>query len=106
VRFVGDGVALVAAETEKAAQKALSLIEVDYEPLPAVFDPREALKKDAPKIHEKGNRLAFNKLRKGDVDKGFDQAEVILERTYQVPFLDHAYLEPDICMPRCRRLLR
>jgi len=98
VRFVGDGVALVAAETEKAAQEALSLIEVDYEPLPAVFDPREALKKDAPKIHEKGNRLAYNKLRKGDVDKGFDQAEVILERTYQVPFLDHAYLEPDICM--------
>ena len=63
VRFVGDGVALVAAETEKAAQEALSLIEVDYEPLPAVFDPRESLKTDAPKIHQKGNRLSYNNPR-------------------------------------------
>jgi len=98
VRFVGDGVALVAAETEKIAQEALGLIEVVYEPLPAVLDPREAMKEDAPKIHEKGNLLAYNKLRKGDVDKGFAEAEVIIERTYQVPFLDHAYLEPDMCM--------
>lgn len=96
VRFVGDGVALVAAESEKIAQAALELIEVEYEPLPAVYDPRDALKEDAPKIHEKGNLLSFNKLRKGDVDKGFEEADVILERTYEVPFLEHAYLEPDI----------
>ncbi len=98
VRFVGDAVALVAAETEKIAHQALELIEVEYDPLPPVFDPREALKEDAPKIHEKGNLLSYNKLRKGDMEKGFAQADVILERTYQVPFLDHAYLEPDICM--------
>jgi CO/xanthine dehydrogenase Mo-binding subunit len=98
VRFVGDGVALVAAETEQIAQEALALIEVEYEPLPAVFDPREALKEDAPKIHEKGNLLSYNKLRKGDVEKGFEQADVILERTYKVPFLEHAYLEPDMVM--------
>ena len=98
VRFVGDGVALVAAETEKIAHQALELIEVEYEPLPAVFDPREALKEGAPKIHEKGNLLSYNKLRKGEVDQGFKEAEVILERTYQVPFLEHAYLEPDIVM--------
>ena len=98
VRYVGDGVALVAAETEKIAQEALELIEVEYEPLPAVFDPRDALKEDAPKIHEKGNQLSLDKLRKGDVDSGFAEAEVILERTYQVPFLEHAYLEPDIAM--------
>ena len=96
VRYVGDGVALVAAETEKIAHEALSLIEVEYEPLDAVFDPRDAMKPDAPKIHEKGNLLSSNKLRKGDVNKGFDEAEVIMERTYQVPFLEHAYLEPDI----------
>ena len=82
VRFVGDGVALVAAETEQIAQEALALIEVEYEPLPAVFDPREAMKEDAPKIHERGNLLSYDKLRKGDVEKGFDQADVILERTY------------------------
>ena len=98
VRFVGDGVALVAAETERIAQLALERIEVEYEILPAVFDPRDALKEDAPRIHEKGNLLSYNKLRKGDVNKGFAEADTILERTYQVPFLDHAYLEPDMCM--------
>ena len=96
VRFVGDGVALVAAETEEIAHEALSLIQVEYEVLPAVFDPRDAMKPDAPKVHEGGNLLSKNKLRKGDVEKGFAEADVILERTYQVPFLDHAYLEPDI----------
>ena len=98
VRYVGDGVTLVAAETEKIAQQALSLIEVKYEPLPALFDPRDAMKEDAPKIHEAGNLLSHNKLRKGDVEEGFADAEVILERTYRVPFLEHAYLEPDITM--------
>lgn len=98
VRFVGDGVALVAAETEEIAQRAVELIHVEYEALPAIFDPRDAMKEDAPKIHEKGNLLSYNKLRKGDVDKGFAEAEVILERTYQVPFLDHAYIEPDVTM--------
>ncbi len=98
VRFVGDGVALVAAETEEIAERALELIHVEYEPLPAIFDPRDALKEDAPKIHDKGNLLSYNKLRKGDVDKGFADAEVILERTYQVPFLEHAYMEPDVTM--------
>lgn len=98
VRFVGDAVALVAAVSEEIALEALNLIEVVYETLPAVFDPRDALKKGAPLIHEKGNLLSFNKLRKGDVEKGFAEADVILERTYQVPFLEHAYLEPDVVM--------
>ena len=98
VRFVGDAVALVAAETERIAHQALELIEVDYEPLPAVLDPREALKEDAPKIHEKGNLLSYNKLRKGDLEQGWAEADVIIERTYQVPFLEHAYIEPDVTM--------
>jgi len=96
VRFVGDGVALVAAETEEIAHEALSLIQVEYEPLPAVFDPRDALKEDAPKIHDKGNLLSYNKIRKGDIEKGFAEADLILERTYSVPFIEHAYMEPDI----------
>ena len=90
VRYVGDAVALVAAETERIAHQALELIEVEYESLPAVLDPREALKDDAPKVHEKGNLLSYNKLRKGDLEKGWSEAEVIIERTYQVPFLEHA----------------
>ena len=98
VRFVGDGVALVAAETEEIANHALSLIQVEYEPLPAVFNPREALKPGAPLVHEKGNLLLHNKLRKGDIAKGFAEADVIIERTYQTPFVEHGYLEPDIVM--------
>jgi CO/xanthine dehydrogenase Mo-binding subunit len=98
VRFVGDGVALVAAETEGIAQKALELIQVVYEPLTPIFDSREAMREDAPKIHEDGNLLSYDKLRKGDVEKAFQEADVILERTYDVPFIDHAYLEPDISM--------
>jgi len=98
VRYVGDGVALVAAETEEIAHEALSLIRVEYEVLPGVFDPRDALKPDAPKVHEGGNLLSDNKLRKGDVEKGFQEADVIMERTYQVPFLEHAYLEPDVTL--------
>ncbi len=98
VRFIGDAVALVAAETEAIANKALSLIEVEYDPLPALFDPREAVKPGAIAIHEKGNLLSHHKLRKGDVDKGFSEADVILERTYRVPFVEHGYLEPDMTM--------
>ena len=98
VRFVGDAVALVAAETEEVALKALGLIEVEYEPLPAIFDPREALKPGAPAIHEKGNLLNHHKLRKGDVEKGFAEAEVILKRSYRVPFVEHGYIEPDMTM--------
>ncbi|MBU4565949.1 MAG: xanthine dehydrogenase family protein molybdopterin-binding subunit [Desulfarculus sp.] len=100
VRFIGDGVALVAAESEKIAHEALKLIEVDYEPLPALFDPRDAMAEGAPKIHESGNLLSDDKMVKGDVDAGFAEADVILERTYQVPFLEHAYLEPDTTMAR------
>ncbi len=98
VRYVGDAVALVAAESERAAVQALSLIEVDYEPLPAVFDPREALRPDAPAVHGKNNLLLHSKLRKGDIAHGFAEADVILERTYRTPFIEHAYLEPDVSM--------
>lgn len=98
VRFVGDGVALVAAESEEIAHRALSLIVVEYEPLPAVFDPREALRADAPAVHGKNNLLLHSKLRKGDIEKGFAEADIILQRTYQTPFVEHAYPEPDISM--------
>jgi CO/xanthine dehydrogenase Mo-binding subunit len=74
----------------------LELVEVDYEPLPAVFSVADALKTDAPKIHEKGNLLLTGKIRKGDVEKGFREADVVLERTYTVPFQDHASMEPEV----------
>ena len=88
----------MAAETEEIALQALELIEVDYEPLLPVLSTEEALRPDAPKIHENGNLLATSKIRKGDIAMGFKQAEVILERTYTVPFLEHMYLEPDVTL--------
>jgi CO/xanthine dehydrogenase Mo-binding subunit len=98
VRYVGDGVALVAADSEEVAIEALERIEVEYDPLPAVFSPIEAMGPDAPKIHEKGNLLTTARIRKGDVVNGFEEADVILERTYTLPILEHAYIEPDVVL--------
>ncbi len=95
VRYLGDGVALVAAVSREVAEQALSLIEVEYEPLPAVGDPEEAMKPDAPRIHEEGNVFVHHKVRKGDVEKGFGEADFVIERRFKTPFVEHAYIEPE-----------
>ena len=95
VRYVGDAIALVAAETEEIAEKALELIQVEYEPLPVVTSPQMALASDAPLVHDTGNLLKHIKVRKGDMEKGFAEADVIVEREYRTPSLDHAFLEPE-----------
>ena len=95
VRYFGEAIALVAAESLEIAKEALELIEVDYEDLPAVFDPLEARKPDAPKIHGENNVIASWKLRKGDAEKGFVKADVIVENTYRTPRQEHAHLEPE-----------
>ncbi|RLC77371.1 MAG: aldehyde oxidoreductase, partial [Chloroflexi bacterium] len=95
VRYVGDAIAIVVAETEKAAQEALGLIEVEYEPLPVVTSPQDALKPDAPQIHEGGNLLKHIRIRRGDVQKAFAEADVVVERVYRTPAYDHAFLEPE-----------
>jgi CO/xanthine dehydrogenase Mo-binding subunit len=95
VRYWGEPIALVAAETLDIAREALRLIEVEYENLPAVFDPLEAMKPEAPKIHGNNNVIASWKLRKGDVQKGFAQADVIVENTYRTPRQEHAHIEPE-----------
>ena len=95
VRAVGEPIALIAAESEEAAKRALTFIEVTYEDLPAVFTPEEALKPDAPKIHAKGNVLFTRKLRKGDVDQAFKRCELVIEKTYRTARIEHNYLEPD-----------
>lgn len=97
VRYMGDALALVAAETEEIAQKALELIEVDYEPLPGVFSVQEALAPGAPLVHDDapGNLLKHIAVRKGDVATGFAQADVILEGEFRTPFIEHAFLEPE-----------
>lgn len=93
VRFVGQPVALVAAETVEAARAAAALVEVDYEPLPAVFDPLEALEPGAPKVHEPDNALQRNHILKGDPDRAFAECDVVVERTYSTGHQVHVYLE-------------
>ncbi len=95
VRFIGEPVALVAAETEAIAEEALRLIEVDYEPLPAVFDPFEAMKPGAPSLYPPDNVVARWKIRKGDIEAGFAAADLIVENSFVAPFQEHAYLEPE-----------
>ena len=95
VRYVGEPIALVAAESLAIAEAALKLIDLQYETLPAVFDPAEALKPGAPILFEPDNAVARWKIRKGDLDVGMAEADVIVENTFKMPFVEHAYLEPD-----------
>ena len=98
VRFVGDQVAVVVAGTEEEAQAAAKLIEVDYEDLPLLTDPIVAMRADAPILHpDRGdsNICVHYKIRKGDVDAAFAQADVIVEGEYQTPVQEHAYLQPE-----------
>ncbi|MBU1049639.1 molybdopterin-dependent oxidoreductase, partial [Candidatus Bipolaricaulota bacterium] len=95
VRYVGEPIALIAAETLAIAEAALNLIDLQYEVLPAVFDPAEALKPGAPVLFEPDNAVARWKIRKGDLDAGMAEADVIVENTFKMPFVEHAYLEPD-----------
>jgi len=97
VRFIGDQVALVVAESEKAAAAARDLIEVDYDDLPVVTDPVAAMRPGAPILFpELGtNILKHYRIRKGDIAAGFAQADVVIESTYRTPFQEHAYLQPE-----------
>ena len=98
VRYVGDALAIVAAESEEIAAAALDLIDVDLEELPAVTDPIHALHEDAPHVHEQrpdGNLLKHIKVQKGDVDTGFTDADVIVDQTYRTPTTEHLFLEPE-----------
>lgn len=95
VRFIGDAVAVVFAESEAIAEAALKHITVDYEPLPGVFTPQEALAPGAPQVHEGGNVLHHTVLRRGDVARGFAEADVVVEGDYTTPMIEHAFLEPE-----------
>jgi CO/xanthine dehydrogenase Mo-binding subunit len=109
-RFVGDRVAAVAAESVDAAEDAIHLIDVDYDVLPAVFDPLEAMAPSAPKLHDNvadydgapknilandlHNGLTRLSWKKGDVEAGFRAADLVLEHTFQIPARHQGYLEP------------
>ena len=111
VRYVGDPVAGVAAVTEQIAEQALDLIEVEYEPLPGVFDPEYGASPEAPLLHpdlgkyevanfifpEPGTNIANHfRIRKGDVEAAWSQCAAIVERTYRIPHVQHVPIEPHV----------
>ena len=116
VRYQGEGVAAVAADTEEIARAALDLIEVDYEVLPPVLDVKSALEPDAPLVHpdlgdyeyieavfspQPGTNIVHNqKIRKGDIEKGFEEADLIVEREYTNPSVQHVPMETHVAIAR------
>ena len=112
VRFIGEKVAAVAAETRLAAEQALDLIEVEYEELEPLLDPVEAAKPDAPVLHpdllsyrglpvpvEKlSNVFAYLKWGKGNIEEGFKQADLVVENTFTTQVTHQSYLEPHACV--------
>lgn len=94
-RYVGDAIAIVAAKTKKAAREALDLIEVEYEELPPVTSPEEALKEGAPKLHPKGNILSKTYVRRGNPEEALAKSKYVITKKYKTPFVEHAFLEPE-----------
>ena len=100
VRYVGDAVAIVAAETHEIATQALDLIEVEYDPQLVIKDPVQARRPDVPALHPDGNLLKHIKVRKGDMQQGFAEADIVLEHTFHTQITDHAFLEPECSIGR------
>lgn len=99
VRFVGDEVAAVAAADEDAAEESLSRIRVEYEELPAVFDPLEAMAEGAPQIHDKPRNIAAEfKVSKGDIERAFRESAAVYANRFYTNQVYQAYLEPMACV--------
>ena len=94
----GDGVAVVAAETLEQARNAAKKVQIEYEILPAVFDPDLALQPESVILHGENNLACEHIVKKGDLEKGFSQADVILEREYHTQRIQHAAIETDVAV--------
>jgi CO/xanthine dehydrogenase Mo-binding subunit len=101
-RFVGDDIAVIAAVDEDTAREALDLIKVEYQVLPHVLDPEEALKPNAPQLHPSGNLIEGKPtvVSRGDVEKGFAQADLVYAARYRTPILQHATMESRVSVAR------
>jgi CO/xanthine dehydrogenase Mo-binding subunit len=95
VRYIGDSVASVFAETRELAEEAVKKIRAEYRPLPGVFSPEDAARPSAPRLHEKGNLLHHARIERGDVEAAFKQCAVVVEESYYSPFVEHGFLEPE-----------
>lgn len=104
IYYNGDVIAVTVAETREQAIEAGKLIKVSAEPLPLILDPEESMKPDSYIIHEKhgSNIINKHKVRKGNIDKGFSESDIIIEHTFQTQFVEHAYMETEsaICLSR------
>jgi xanthine dehydrogenase molybdenum-binding subunit len=100
VRYWGEGVAAVAAVSEEIAEEALDLIDVEYEELPRAITVEQALAPGAPRIHERADNLVADPVvvRRGDIERGFAQADVIVEGTFELGRPTPAYMEPNVCV--------
>jgi CO/xanthine dehydrogenase Mo-binding subunit len=94
VRYLGDAMAAVAAESWDAAEEAISLIEIDYEPLTPILDPREAMKPDAPLVHAGSNIAAHIHIHDGDIEQGWKDSDLIFEEEISTQMVEHAFIEP------------
>ncbi len=104
IRYHGDVVAVVVAETRDEALKGAALVRVEAEELPALLDPEEAMQPEAPLIHVNhgSNIINTHRVRRGDMNRGFAEADLVLEKTFSTQFIEHAYMEPEvaIALPR------
>jgi CO/xanthine dehydrogenase Mo-binding subunit len=95
VRYIGDAIALVAADNEEQAERALDEIRIEYEPLQVITTTEEGLQPDAPLIHEKGNVVFRDEYSTGDVVPAFRKADLVISEKYHTPRQKHMYIEPE-----------
>lgn len=94
-RYLGDAICLVAADTPEILEQAKQLVKIEYEELPAVFSPEEAMLPDAPKVHSSGNILAHEIIKRGNADEAIRKSAHVVAKSYETPFTEHAFLEPE-----------
>ncbi|MCX6559161.1 MAG: xanthine dehydrogenase family protein molybdopterin-binding subunit [Candidatus Aminicenantes bacterium] len=104
IRYHGDVVAIVVAETRAQALAAARLVKVQAEPLPEVLDPEAALTPGAPLVHEEHgtNLIHRHVIRRGDIDAGLAESAFVIEQEFRTPFIEHGYLEPEAALCRVR----
>ena len=98
--YLGDAICLVAAKTPEALAQAKALVKVDYEELPAVHNPQEAILPDAPLVHREGNLLAHKHIQRGNPAEALAKSKYLITRRFSTPWTEHAFLEPE-CAVAC-----
>ena len=106
-RYVGDSIAIAVAKTQSALNAIIDLIQVDYEVLKPLTSPAESFAEGAPKIHENGNLLSRQEIKRGNVQEAITNAKHVVTRHYSLPFTEHAFMEPEcaIAMPEGEGIL-